>query len=146
MFYDAHFFLYYQHGWHVEGVTIIESSSCTRQGDPLGGPIFVLAHYRSFLKTIAWASNYVFPSLTDDIYIVGLMNEFFLHLWPPFNPISQVGLRVKVSKCKFWSPSWIFPSIQFFHSYILVIDGLRILGVLMGFQDFATHFLDEVLS
>ncbi len=28
----------------------------------------------------------------------------------------------------------------------MVIDGLRILGVLMGSEDFATHFLDEVLS
>jgi hypothetical protein len=30
--------------------------------------------------------------------------------------------------------------------YNLVKDGLRILGVLVGSQDFATHFLDEVLS
>jgi hypothetical protein len=35
------------------GVTIIESYSCTRQGDPLGGPLFILAHYRVFLQTIA---------------------------------------------------------------------------------------------
>jgi hypothetical protein len=28
----------------------------------------------------------------------------------------------------------------------LVINGLRILGVLVGFQDFARHFLDEALS
>ncbi len=27
----------------------------------------------------------------------------------------------------------------------MVINGLHILGVLMGSQDFATHFLDEVL-
>jgi hypothetical protein len=27
----------------------------------------------------------------------------------------------------------------------LVIDGLHILGVLVGFHDFAMHFLDEVL-
>jgi hypothetical protein len=25
LFYGVHYFLYYQHGWHVEGVTIIES-------------------------------------------------------------------------------------------------------------------------
>ncbi len=34
LFYRAHFSLYYQHGWHVEGVTIIESSLGIRQGDP----------------------------------------------------------------------------------------------------------------
>jgi len=26
LFYGAHFSFYYKHGWHVEGVTIIESS------------------------------------------------------------------------------------------------------------------------
>jgi hypothetical protein len=44
LFYDVHSFFYYQHGRHVEGVTIIESSSSTRQGDPLRGLLFVLAH------------------------------------------------------------------------------------------------------
>jgi hypothetical protein len=36
-FYGAHFSLYDQHGHHVEGVTIIESSSEMRQGGPLKG-------------------------------------------------------------------------------------------------------------
>jgi hypothetical protein len=40
--------------WHVEGVTIIESSLGMRQGDPLGGPLLVLAHYRAFLENIIW--------------------------------------------------------------------------------------------
>jgi hypothetical protein len=50
-----------------------------------------------------------------------------------------------VSKCKLWNPSSIFPSIKIPQGYTLVIDGLRILGVLVGSQDFAMHFLDEVL-
>jgi hypothetical protein len=33
LFYDAYFSLYFQHGQHEKGVTIIESSSNTRQGD-----------------------------------------------------------------------------------------------------------------
>ncbi len=31
------------------------------------------------------------------------------------------------------------------YAYMSVIDGLRILDVLVGFQDFAMHFLDEAL-
>ncbi len=50
-----------------------------------------------------------------------------------------------MSKCKLWNPSSIFPSIKIPQGYTLVIDGLRILGVLVGSQDFAMHFLDEVL-
>jgi hypothetical protein len=60
--------------------------------------------------------------------------------------LAQVGLRVKVSKCKFWSPSKISLGIEISHGYTLVTYGLRILGVVMGFQDFAMHFLDEALS
>jgi hypothetical protein len=46
MFCGAHSSLYYQqYGQHVEGVTIIESFSGMRQGGPLKGPLFALAHY-----------------------------------------------------------------------------------------------------
>jgi hypothetical protein len=38
---------------HGEGVTLIESSLGTRQGDPLGGPLFALTHYQTLLETIA---------------------------------------------------------------------------------------------
>jgi hypothetical protein len=74
------------------------------------------------------------------------MNEFshaFDHL---STQSTLLGLRVKVSKCKLWSPSKIFPDVKIPQGYTLVIDGLHILGVLMGSQDFATHFLDEALS
>jgi hypothetical protein len=46
-----------------------------KQGDPLEGPLFVLAHYWALLETIARASNYIFPSLVDDNHIVGPMSE-----------------------------------------------------------------------
>jgi hypothetical protein len=37
----------------MEGVTIIESSLATRQGDLLGALLFVLAQYQVVLETIA---------------------------------------------------------------------------------------------
>jgi len=75
LFYDVHSSLYYLHGQHEEGVTIIESFLSTRRGDPLGGPLFALAHYRTLLKTITQAPDYVFQSLTDKTHIVGPMNK-----------------------------------------------------------------------
>jgi hypothetical protein len=71
LFYGVHSSFYYQHGRHVEGVTIIESFSGMRQSDPLKSLLFVLAHYRTFVETISWALNYVFPSLVDNTHIVG---------------------------------------------------------------------------
>jgi uncharacterized membrane protein YwaF len=76
LFYGVHFSFYYQHGRHVEGVTIIEPFSGTRQGDPLKSLLFVLVHYRTFLKTISWALSCVLPSLMDNIHIMGPMNEY----------------------------------------------------------------------
>jgi len=59
--------------------------------------------------------------------------------------LAQVGLRVKVSKYKFWSPSRISLGIKIPHGCILVINGLHILGVTVESQDFAMHFLNEAL-
>ncbi len=59
--------------------------------------------------------------------------------------LTLIRLRVKVSKCKLWSPLGISANIKIPKGYTLVIIGLHILGVLKGSQDFATHFLDEVL-
>jgi len=50
-----------------------------------------------------------------------------------------------VSKCKLWNPSRIFPCTKIIQGCILVIDGLCILGVLVGSQNSTIHFLDEVL-
>jgi len=60
--------------------------------------------------------------------------------------LALVGLRVKVLKCKLWNPLRISLGIKIFQGYTLVTSGLCILGVPMGSQEFATHFLDEVLS
>ncbi len=94
------------------GVTIIESSLSIRQGDPLGGPIFVLAHYWTFLKTITEALGCVFLFLIDDTHIVGPLSEIIYVFDHLLTQLTLVGLRVKVSKCKLWSPSRIFPNIE----------------------------------
>jgi hypothetical protein len=76
---------------------------------------------------------------------MGLLSEIthaFDHL---STQLAQVGLMVKVSKCKLWSPSKISLGIKIYQIYTLVTNGLCILGVQVGSQDFATHFLDEVL-
>ncbi len=131
LFYGVHSPLYYQHGRHV------------KQGDPLGGLLFALAHYQILLKTIAWAPNCVFPSLTNDIHIVGPMSEIICAFDHLSTQLTLIGLRVKNVKVQVWSPLGIFPSIEILQGCTLIIDGLCILSVPMRFQDFAIHFLDE---
>ncbi len=50
-----------------------------------------------------------------------------------------------MSKCKLWNPSGIFLGVEIPQGYTLVTNGLCILGVAIGSQDFSMHFLDEVL-
>jgi hypothetical protein len=77
---------------------------------------------------------------------MGLLSEIVRTFDHFLSQLALVGLKVKVSKCKFWSPSRIFPGIEIHQGCILMTYDLRILGVPMGFQDFAMHFLDVALS
>ncbi len=92
-------------------VTIIELSLGTRQSDPLGCLLIILAHCQAFINTITWAFNYVFPSLMDDIHIMGPMSEIFCAFDHHLTQSALMGLRVKVSKCKLWNPSGLFLGI-----------------------------------
>jgi hypothetical protein len=115
-----------------------------KHDNPLGSPLLALAHYQTLLKTIMQAPIRVFPSLIDDIHIMGPINKIIF----TFDILTQLALiefKFKVSKCKFWSPN-IFSSIEIPQYYILVTNGLRILGVPMGSQNFVMHFLDDVFS
>jgi hypothetical protein len=91
-----------------------------------------------------WGPHCVFPSLTNDTHIVGLLIEIIFSFDHLSTQLTLVGLRVKVSKCKLWSPWKIFSGIKIPQGHTLVIDGLHILGVSVGFCDFVKHFLDEV--
>jgi hypothetical protein len=82
----------------------------------------------------------------DNTHIVGPMKEIVLAIDHLLTQLALVGLKIKVSKCRLWSPLGISSSIEIPQGYILVINGLCILGVLMGSQDFVTHFLDEAPS
>jgi len=108
VFYGIHSSSSYYHRQHEEGITIIESFLSMKQGGPLGDLLFTLARYRTFLKTVAWTPSYVFPSLVDDIHILGPLNEII----PTFDHLSTqltlIGLRVKMLKCKLESTMDLF--------------------------------------
>jgi hypothetical protein len=114
-----------------------------KHDNPLGSHLLALAHYQTLLKTIVQAPIRVFPSLITDIHIMGPMNKFFFTFDHLLTQLALIEFKVKVSKCKFWSPN-IFSSIEIPQYYILVTNALHILGVPMGSQNFVMHFLDDV--
>ncbi len=86
------------------------------------------------------AHNYVFPSLINNTHIVGPMNEIILAFDHLLIELTLVGLRVKVLKCKLWSPLGIFSSINIPQGCTLVTNGLRILGMLVDFKTLSCIF------
>jgi len=91
-------------GYMSKGFIVIGSSLGIRPGDPLGGPLFALAHYWALVETIAQTPNCVLPSLMDDTNIMGVMNEVVFTFDHLSTQLDLVRLKVKVSKCKLWNP------------------------------------------
>jgi hypothetical protein len=86
--------MFYNH-YNCEGeVTVIPFAMGTYQGDPLGGALFVLAHFKALRSTTSYFPFCLFSSITYDIHIIG----------PPFNYITWI-----------WTfPNWI-PSDKYFY-------------------------------
>jgi hypothetical protein len=64
---------------------------------------------------------------------MGLINEIILAFDHFSTRLALVGLRVKVSKCKLRNPSRLFLSTYIPQGYTLVINGLHILDVQVGY-------------
>ncbi len=96
------------------GSSLLSYFQAQGKGDPLGGPLFVVAHYRTFLKIIMQAPKCVFPSLADDTHIVGTMSKVVLAFNHLLTQLALIGLKVNMSTCKLWSPLGISSSVKFF--------------------------------
>jgi hypothetical protein len=43
----------------------------THQGDPLGGALFALTHFRALSSIVSCFPSYLFSSIVDDTHIIG---------------------------------------------------------------------------
>ncbi len=63
--------MFYNHH-NCEGeVTVIAPTMGTRQGDPLGGALFALVHFKTLHFKTSCFLSYLFPSIVDGIHIIG---------------------------------------------------------------------------
>ncbi len=79
----------------------------------------------------------------NDTHIVEKIVRAFDHL---LTQLAIVRLKVKVSKCKLWSPSGISLGIKIPQGCILVMNWLMYFRCANGFSRLYHTFLDEVLS
>ncbi len=62
--------LFYNHHNRERDVIIIPSTMGIRQGDPLGGVLFALIHFRTLCFITNHFPSCLCPSITDDIHII----------------------------------------------------------------------------
>jgi len=72
--------LFYNHHNRDGDVIIIPSIMGTHQGNLLRGALFSLIHLRALYSTISHFLSYLFPSITDDIHIIGPLPLYPLHM------------------------------------------------------------------
>jgi hypothetical protein len=72
--------MFYSHCNREGNVTIIPSTMGTHQGDSLGGRLFVLTHFRTLHSATNCFFSFLFPSITDDIHIIGPFQLYHLHM------------------------------------------------------------------
>ncbi len=86
--------LFYSH-YNREGkVMVIPFAMRTRQGDPLGGALFALVHFKALCSTVNGFPYCLFPSNVDDIHIIG----------PPSIEIHEIGLSIQPQKVQHGHP------------------------------------------
>jgi len=94
-FTHAHPPLYFSKVFKHRDLTIISSKFGTQQGDPLGGLLFTLTHLCIFRPIATTHPTCVFPSLANDMHIVGLALDELLGFLQLQKEFKALGLLVK---------------------------------------------------
>ncbi len=62
-------------------------------------------HFQALYNLVYLFTPYVFPSILDDIHIIG-PTQIVSHVFEHFaSPLALVGLTIQPHKCATWSPS-----------------------------------------
>jgi hypothetical protein len=70
-FYAFEYLLFYSHYNRESIIIVIQFAMGTHQGDLVGKALFVLAHFLALCSKGSWYPSYLFPSIIDDINIIG---------------------------------------------------------------------------
>jgi hypothetical protein len=121
---------------------LLQSSTGSRQGDPIAGHLFALPHRRALLATHAAFHDVQLPFLADNTHILGPPTPgtvaAFHHL---HGELAKLNLRVKLAKCVAYSPAGIPAPLQLPPDFDRPAPGILALGVPIGS---AAHIHDVV--
>ncbi len=128
-------------------MTIIPYTMGIRQRDPLGGALFVLAHFRALHSTTSCFPSCLFPSIIDDTHIIGpyplsIISSTYEHFQ---TKLRAIGLSIQLQKCVAWSffsLPWNFNTPS---ELTTPYEGIKIFGVLLGTLTFTSSFIKYAL-
>jgi hypothetical protein len=98
-FYAFEYPLFYNHHNCDGNVTIIPSTMGIHQGDPLGGALFTLVHFKALRSIVSNFSSYLFPSIVHDTHIIGppsIVSFAYEHFQ---TELCVIGFFVQLQKC-----------------------------------------------
>jgi hypothetical protein len=79
-FYAFEFPLFNSDHNHEGDIMVIPSTMGTHEGNPLGGVLFALAHFRVQCFIVNYFSSYLFPCVANDMHIIGPSSLYHLHM------------------------------------------------------------------
>jgi hypothetical protein len=95
--------LFYNHRNQEGDFIVIPFATGTCQGDPLGGALFALTHFKAFHFIFNHFSFCLFPSIEDDTHIIAslsIVSFAYEHFKIEFHAI---GFFIQLKKCVTWS-------------------------------------------
>ena len=129
----------------------VASATGTRQGDPLGGPLFALGHLGALKTTRSLHPSVHMPSIADDTYILGSEEDVGRAFLTFKNELRRRSLTVKQEKCTLLIPPTVRvvgedqPAVSSASSNFDGVDvtqaGLKVLGCPLGEESYAESFV-----
>jgi len=104
--------LFYNHHNHEGDVIVIHTAMETYHGDPLGGALFTLAHFKVLHSITNHFLSYLFPSIANDTHIIGphsIVSSTYEHFQIELHAKS---FSIQPHKCVAWSPSSLVPNFN----------------------------------
>ncbi len=150
-FYAFESSMFYSYCSHEGDIIIIPSAMGICQGDPLGGlgggggALLVLAHFRALCSKISYFPSCLFPSIANDIHIIGPLS-IISYAYEHFRTkLHVIGLSIQLQKCVTWSPSTLLPNFNTPSQFTTSSKGIRVLGVPLGTLIFTSSFIKNAL-
>jgi hypothetical protein len=96
--------LYFSKASRHRDLIVISFEFGTWEGDPSGRMLFALVHFRTFHPTSTSHPTCVFPSLVDDMHIIGpTLDVLHVFIWLQ-KEFGALGFLMQLMKCVVWSP------------------------------------------